>query len=548
MMLLAKAFVMFLDRWESKALDRSQILEELLRERIPVILFDILLKILDSQEDDGSWSQQREPTAYATLALTALRRLPWVKPFAPEIQLRVSRGNDYLNDSKNLWRHGDHIWIEKIAYSNSNLALAYCLAATKSAEGMKGTPCLGQEVSDLLSSSPKMVRSFQMFFSGVHTFSKVPAWKLELWILQAFQFCPRLGRAGLDITIPKDVSDDKYLAYVPFTWIATCNGSQRMSLSSQWEMMVCSVLNYQVDEFMECSVSQEYSEGIVHLKSVVHRLCLSRRPEPATPYIKSQKSKNSPDQCLTEETISRGDLTPPDSEADIAIREAEDTIAQFVAKFLCHPKVVKSPDWMQSWLAQQLRRCVLAHLTHLEDCKEYAGPSSPGHTHTTKPWTYFDWVHSTPADNTTAKFSFVFYMCLVLGQGGDKLLGNSEETKVSYFPRYVAENMCNHLAAMCRQQNDYGSISRDRAEGGLNSADFSDLYLGGIDADGDDKIHVAKEMLLNVAAYERSCLENSIMELGKYLDPGVMDALKVFVNITDLYGQIYIVKDRGPRA
>lgn len=202
MMLLAKAFVMFLNRWESKALDRSQISEELLRERIPVILFDILLKVLDSQEDDGSWSRQREPTAYAILALTALRRLPWVDPFSPEINSRVSRGNEYLIGSKDLWRHGDHIWIEKIAYSNSNLALAYCLAATKSAEGMKGTTCLGQEVSDLLSSSPKMVKSFHMFFSGVPTFSKVPSWKLELWILQAFQFCRRLGRAGLDISPP----------------------------------------------------------------------------------------------------------------------------------------------------------------------------------------------------------------------------------------------------------------------------------------------------------------------------------------------------------
>lgn len=548
MMLLAKAFVMFLNRWESKALDSNQISEELLKERIPVILFDILLKVLDSQEEDGSWSRQREPTAYAILALTALRRLPWVESFAPEIQLRVSRGNDYLIGSKYLWRHGDHIWIEKVAYSNSNLALAYCLAATKSAEGMKGTPCLGQEVRNLLSSSPKMVKSFQMFFSRVPNFSKAPAWKLELWILQAFQFCRRLGRAGLDISIPKNASDDKYLAYIPFTWIATCDGSQRMSLSSQWEMMVCSVLNYQVDEFMEFSVSQEHSEDIGHFKSIVHRLCLPGRPETAAPSLESQKSKKSIDHCLAQETISHGDLTPPDSEADAAIREAEDTIAQFVDHFLCHPKVVQSPAWMQTWLAQQLRRCVIAHLTHLEDCKEYAGPSSPGHSHTTKPWTYFDWVHSTPADNTTAKFSFVFYLCLILGESGDKLLGNGKETKASYFPRYVAEDMCNHLAAMCRQQNDYGSISRDRAEGGLNSVDFADLYLGGVDADGDDMIHAAKQMLLDVAAYERACLENSMMELGKYLDSGVIDGLRVFIDITDLYGQIYIAKDRGPEA
>lgn len=204
MMLLAKGFVMLLTRWESNDLDRSQISEKLLREKLPIILLDILLKILDSQEEDDSWSHQREPTAFAMLALAALRRLPWVEPFAPEIQLRVDRGNDYLLGSKYLWRLGDHIWIEKIAYSNSNISLTYCLAATKAAKGMKGTAYLGHEVSGLLFSSPKMVMSFQRFFSTVPTFSKEPSWKLELWILQAFQFSPRLGRLGLGISVPKN--------------------------------------------------------------------------------------------------------------------------------------------------------------------------------------------------------------------------------------------------------------------------------------------------------------------------------------------------------
>jgi hypothetical protein len=548
MMLLAKAFVMFLTRWESKDLDRSQVPEELLREKVPVILLDILLKVLDGQKEDGSWSQQREPTAYAMLALAALHRLPWVEPFAHEIELRVSRGNDYLHGLRDLWRLGDHIWIEKVAYSNSNLSMTYCLAATKSAESIGSSPYLGQEVIGLLSSSPKMVKSFQKFFSAIPSFSKEPEWKLGLWILQAFQFSPRLGRSGLGISIPKNASDDKYLAYIPFTWVATSNGSQRMSISSQWEMMVCSALNYQIDEFMEFSVAQEHGERIGHLKSVVRRLCSPKRAEPAIPSKENQDSKKALEDCLKEEKIGNGGITPPDSEADMAIREVEDKLVQFVDHFLLHPKVVQSPTWMQTWLAQQLQRCVVAHLTHLEDCKEYVdvAASSEGHNQAAKPWTYFDWVHSTPADNTTAKFSFVFYLCLVLGESGGKLLGNGESDKASYFPRYVAEDMCQHLAAMCRQQNDYGSISRDRAEGGLNSADFSDLYLGGVDGNGDD--HAAKKMLLDVAAYERACLENAMTELGKRLDQGSMNALRVFINITDLYGQIYIVKDRGPET
>lgn len=59
MMLPAKAFVMFLGRWEPKDRDPSKVSEDLLREKIPVILLDILLKVLASQEEDWSWSHQQ---------------------------------------------------------------------------------------------------------------------------------------------------------------------------------------------------------------------------------------------------------------------------------------------------------------------------------------------------------------------------------------------------------------------------------------------------------------------------------------------------------
>lgn len=548
MMLLAKAFVMFLTRWESRDLDRSKVSEDLVQEKIPVILLDILLKVLDSQEEDGSWSHQREPTAYAALALAALRRLPWAEALAPEIQTRVNRGREYLLGSKDQWRHGDHIWIEKVAYSSSNLSLTYCLAATKAAESVERTGYLGQDVRDLLLSSPKMIKGFHKFFSALPTFSNEPSWRLELWVLQAFQFSRRLGRSGLDILTRKSTGESKYLAYIPFTWISIANGSRRMSLSSQWEMMVCSLLNFQIDDFIEFSVTQEHTEVIQHLKCVVRRLCTSGRLKTTVSEfsfeVKSAKRKL--DEYHNGEKIGNGELSPPESEADEANRELEDKLAQFVNHYLRHPSVVRSPTWMRIWLAQQLQNCVLAHLTHLQDCKEYAGASSLEHDQATKPWTYFDWVHSTPADNTTAKFSFVFYLCLVLGERGDKLLGNSDKSKPSYFPRYVAEDMCVHLAAMCRQQNDYGSLARDRAEGNLQSADFSDLYLGHVDADGGKDVH-AKNMLLDVAAYEHACVENAMKELGKYLDQGVMDSIRVFVEVTDLYGQIYIVKDLNTR-
>ena len=112
MMLLAKAFIKFLIRWESGDLDRDQIPDDLLREKIPVILFDILLKALGSHEDDGSWSHQHEPTAYAILTLVALRSLPWIDSLTPMIQSRIDQGREYLLRSQDNWEKGDPIGIE----------------------------------------------------------------------------------------------------------------------------------------------------------------------------------------------------------------------------------------------------------------------------------------------------------------------------------------------------------------------------------------------------------------------------------------------------
>lgn len=132
----------------------------------------------------------------------------------------------------------------------------------------------------------------------------------------------------------------------------------------------------------------------------------------------------------------------------------------------------------------------------MQDCKEYAG-----HDKVARPWSYFDWVHSTTPDSTTAKFSFVFYLCLGLGGDSDKARARA----VSYLPHYVTEDICSRLAAMCRQQNDCVSLTRDREEGNLGGADFPDLCLGGVGvASGENGgTHAAKKMLFRVAALPR---------------------------------------------
>lgn len=133
---------------------------------------------------------------------------------------------------------------------------------------------------------------------------------------------------------------------------------------------------------------------------------------------------------------------------------------------------------------------------------------------------------------------------------------------------YLAQDLSRHLATMCRQYNDYGSVARDRTEGNLNSIDFEEFQTDCVpkgspraseDADvqkneddgpstGAEETTRKKDRLLWIAEYERQCLELSLERLANECSKETMDAIQFFVRVTDLYGQIYVARDIGVRT
>lgn len=113
-----------------------------------------------------------------------------------------------------------------------------------------------------------------------------------------------------------------------------------------------------------------------------------------------------------------------------------------------------------------------------------------------------------------------------------------------------------HLATMCRTYNDYGSIRRDMAEGNLNSADFPEFTTEpcsiltpssmGFETDQSDMLESKKAQLLWVANHERELMHAAFTKLmNEGLESYTERCLKLFVDVTDLFGQIYVVKDIG---
>jgi len=95
---------------------------------------------------------------------------------------------------------------------------------------------------------------------------------------------------------------------------------------------------------------------------------------------------------------------------------------------------------------------------------------------------------------------------------------------------------------MCRMYNDIGSLRRDRREWNVDSLDFPEFYSGGSSTtvDGEEAL---KEQLFGLAQYKRSCLDLAMDRFSKIASPETLQTFRVFVDITDLFGQIYVVKD-----
>jgi hypothetical protein len=154
--------------------------------------------------------------------------------------------------------------------------------------------------------------------------------------------------------------------------------------------------------------------------------------------------------------------------------------------------------------------------------------------------TYHNWARSTGANHTSCPYSFVFYLCLI---------SKPQQDLAGVRQCYFLEDACRHLATMCRQYNDFGSVSRDRQEQNLNSINFPEFEIcteeGHMDLEAMEARR--KRELLEIAEYERRCLDTALAELEQCLDPSLLSKIKLFVHVTDLYGQIYVARDIGVR-
>ncbi|PQE10395.1 ent-kaurene synthase protein [Rutstroemia sp. NJR-2017a WRK4] len=503
MMLLAQALSKFLGVRKEGRL--QGLTDSTVTRVVPLILMQILRDLLQRQSLDGSWGHgSSEITAYSVLGLGAICSTQEFKSLNPIVRDALQRAHHFLISSDTKTWHAEPLWIEKICYTSKLLSNVYCISAVVLA---------GAVVNNLQSESATResmkLTKMAVFFSGLPMFANFEIRDTLISLAEAALYRPRLEKVRLSMFEQTNIGKDQYLDYIPFTWVG-CNSISAHPQSSEiiWDMIYASMLIYQVDEYMETSVSRALEVGVEKIRDCIRLVCNK-------PHLSEGR-----DARTTTNNI---------------MDDLEGRLSHFVSYFLLHPSVQRSPYNVQAQLQSSMETFLQAHITQILDNQAFAGQESRYQFTTSR--AYYHWVHNTSADHTSCSFSFLFYSCLVAEVG--------EELFETVKAKYYSQAAIGHLATLCRQYNDYGSIQRDEAESNLNSINFPEFNSGILGCIDEPKksTEESKANLMELAEFEREGLNRSLAHLEDVVDVPTMEKVKLFVKVTDLYGQIYVARD-----
>lgn len=511
---------------------------EVFTNRIPKLLCRLTSQLLDSQKSDGSWSHSLEVTSYSILGLTHILRLPWGRSIHTYLTDRIAHAKIFLGADYPKTEQKDYLWVEKTTYQSSLLRMAYCsmalhITATKEkwSKSMTETfTCIDTQTSGM-----------KRLFSNLPLLKDIPNPLLDLILVEAKHHTHTLATNKHALMPGSDSSPrvDKYLAYIPVIWLLGNQiNNQALSANIIHEMLVFSQMTYQIDELMETAVDALSAEDTSAFETWVRRECSPAalvEQEIGAEHCKATRNG-------TSNGLSNNHSSP--------LSTVQNALQRFLQHTLHHRTVQASPLLIQQHLATDLSSYLLSHMHQNHSnalLKSTLPPTLPS---------YFTWARSTGATSTSCPMAFRFYSCLIANSMSD---GGFESAQAQYLSSSVAQ----HLATLCRQYNDYGSVARDADENNLNSVDFAEFRpgswvhetnahdadranTGGLMANGE--LGAAKQQLMGVAEFERKLMEVSFKALGEVVkEQGVMERLRVLVDVTDLFGEVYVVRDVGVR-
>ncbi|KAI4157566.1 MAG: hypothetical protein LQ342_008188 [Letrouitia transgressa] len=591
-MLFVQTLLSILDKYNSNCL--ASLPATIVYEQVPGSICRLLGQTLSAQKSNGSWTESLEITAYSILTIAHCLSFPWTAALKSQLNDCILRGRQYLHTKYNTTNQLDYLWVEKVSYRSTLLYSTYCSAALNIDIREYNW---SSAIIDCFSLRSGVSKQMGYLFSNLPLFQKSKPASVDLVLIEAGQVSKRL-RKSRNILFTRDdipMTADKYVEFIPMIWVA-CNHKSGHILSANivWEMVLLSLLNFQVDEYMESVVAGIAESEISMLVTLLERECGVASGPSVTAVDTMTHGKNltgpkkKQKRSWDEVNNVRSDM-PEHS----AVARAFKALSQFTQHVTQHWSILQSPTSVQREIAKEIYKFLVAHIIHNQDnvllAKSKSTETKDGLEYVKMERSYLEWVRSTASDDTSCPFSFLFFTSLISGRGRNCFEGTRAN--------YLSKSLCRHLATMCRQYNDYGSAKRDAEECNLNSLDFPEFqsftnYAEGFSetnnsslANGSDLANdsdasstrltdinrdleatqqktelssseskvkgcmrtSAKDNLMAIADFERSCMQLAMENLVQISPPTTFHKLQVFIDVTDMFGQIYVQKDIASR-
>jgi hypothetical protein len=537
-MLMVEAFVVLLGHLDRGAFPK--IAGQELQWKICISMFQACFRTLLEQDEDGSWGGQPEQSCYAILTLAQARNVCLFDDIQAKIQSSIDRGTQFLG-SRGL-HQDDYNWTAKTAYRLVFVAEAYEIAALKVRQPTDAVGSVGRSLTLPLPSAN--MDGFVNLIKRTPLFSTMPDWKLRASLLESSLFVPLLRSRRTDIFARDEfpISKESYLDLIPFSWIG-CNNRGGYLSSTAWlyEMMLLSMFSFQVDEFIE-SVAAPALQDVSSLRDIIDNVI-----------DRVSRLNSATGAAASNGTNGTHGVGPVDasSTGSLEARKVTSSLTRFVEYALHHESVQASSPWDRENLRRELRAYLYSQATHTEENARFQTlDPRDGNVYTSTERTFFDWVRTTGTNDVAVVFPFAFACCL---------LSSSPGAGAEVFPtvteKYLATAAVRHLATMCRMLNDVGSAARDNAERNLNSIHFPEFDNSRSDGPpGDAAVARKKQLLMKLCGYEGSLVTRTLglleEEVQRTSNVGVnrlqkrkMAYVNLYRDVTDIWGQLYVLKD-----
>ena len=202
----------------------------IVQTKAPVTLFQILIRLLQVQDDNGSWGSCEE-TAYALLALVSLSSLPFTSTMISTIQVALNSGRRFLSENMIGQETSDKacLWIDKVSYRIPPLSYSYVLASLYATSiPVPGySPSVTGEIDRLILIPAQKVHHFLRFYRKLPLYRECEDWQLLAYIAEGYLYLPamidlsksELGRT----TVPR------HLECTTFAWTSANRLAKRYS-------------------------------------------------------------------------------------------------------------------------------------------------------------------------------------------------------------------------------------------------------------------------------------------------------------------------------